>query len=275
MAENYQAVKGALLERFAARSYTENVLTGRFDWTSAKTVSVVTPKLAALVPYNEAGGAARYGTPANLGNDYQDLTLTQDKAFTYTISSNDENGIDRDAGASLARNVDFVIAPAIDTYRFAEMVENAPEDNISSEAVDDTDAYETLLGSCEKLDEAGVPQAGRVVFVSPSFHKYLKLDDSFIKASDMGQAMLVTGQVGEVDGMAVIKVPSAVLGEGVDYIVCHTETVAAPVKLAEYKIHANPQGISGTLIEGRVIFDAFVLDALADGIAANVVEAVS
>lgn len=34
----------------------------------------------------------------------------------------------------------------------------------------------------------------------------------------------------------------------------------APIKLADYKIHDNPPGINGWLVEGRVIYDAFVLN---------------
>ena len=34
----------------------------------------------------------------------------------------------------------------------------------------------------------------------------------------------------------------------------------APVKLTEYKIHTDAPGISGWLVEGRIRYDAFVLD---------------
>jgi hypothetical protein len=40
----------------------------------------------------------------------------------------------------------------------------------------------------------------------------------------------------------------------------------APVKLAEYKVHDNPPGINGYLVEGRVYYDAFVLDNKAGAI---------
>ncbi len=32
------------------------------------------------------------------------------------------------------------------------------------------------------------------------------------------------------------------------------------MKLADYKIHADPPGLSGSLVEGRTNYDAFVLD---------------
>ena len=40
----------------------------------------------------------------------------------------------------------------------------------------------------------------------------------------------------------------------------------SPVKLAEYKTHIDPPGINGTLVEGRIYYDAFVLTNKANGI---------
>ena len=40
----------------------------------------------------------------------------------------------------------------------------------------------------------------------------------------------------------------------------------SPMKLQDYKIHTDPPGISGDLVEMRVIFDAFVKPTKADGI---------
>ena len=44
-----------------------------------------------------------------------------------------------------------------------------------------------------------------------------------------------------------------------DFVITHPVACCAPVKLSEYKIHDNPPGINGYLIEGRVYYDAFVL----------------
>ena len=40
----------------------------------------------------------------------------------------------------------------------------------------------------------------------------------------------------------------------------------APRQLEEYKTHVDPPGLSGTLCEGRALFDCFVLDEKSDGI---------
>lgn len=44
------------------------------------------------------------------------------------------------------------------------------------------------------------------------------------------------------------------------FMIAHPVATVAPVKLEDYTIHQNPPGISGSLVEGRVCYDAFVLE---------------
>lgn len=43
-------------------------------------------------------------------------------------------------------------------------------------------------------------------------------------------------------------------------MLAHPCACVAPTKLEDYKIHADPPGISGSLVEGRICYDAFLLD---------------
>lgn len=44
------------------------------------------------------------------------------------------------------------------------------------------------------------------------------------------------------------------------FMVAHPCATVAPTKLESYKTHQDPPGISGSLVEGRIVYDAFVLD---------------
>ena len=96
--------------------------------------------------------------------------------------------------------------------------------------------------------------------MAASYFKLLKQDESFIKASDLAQDMLVKGQVGMVDGIPIIVVPASYMPKDTAFIITNRIACCAPVKLADYKIHDNPPGINGWLVEGRVRYDAFVLE---------------
>ena len=72
--------------------------------------------------------------------------------------------------------------------------------------------------------------------------------------------MLLKGQMGEVDGIPIITVPRSYLPENTAFMLTNPIATTAPVKLSEYKVHDNPPGINGWLVEGRVYYDAFVLN---------------
>lgn len=95
-------------------------------------------------------GASRYGTPEELGNEVQEMTLAKDRAFTFTIDkkSEDDTMGTMEAGAALRRQIDEVVIPEIDTYRIAKLVAGADAGNIVKDtAVTKANAYEKFLGS--------------------------------------------------------------------------------------------------------------------------------
>lgn len=64
----------------------------------------------------------------------------------------------------------------------------------------------------------------------------------------------------------VIKVPASRLPENFGLMLVHPSATVAPTKLEDYKLHDNPPGINGTLVEGRIVYDAFVMENKAKAI---------
>lgn len=69
-----------------------------------------------------------------------------------------------------------------------------------------------------------------------------------------------------LDGLNVVKIASNRLPEKFGFMIAHPVATVAPVKLAEYKIHLDPPFLSGSLVEGRIYYDAFVLENKAKAI---------
>ncbi|MBR4026707.1 MAG: hypothetical protein IKJ01_04010 [Lachnospiraceae bacterium] len=46
----------------------------------------------------------------------------------------------------------------------------------------------------------------------------------------------------------------------------HKCACCAPTQLESYKTHQDPPGIDGTLVEGRIVYDAFVFENKAKAI---------
>lgn len=84
--------------------------------------------------------------------------------------------------------------------------------------------------------------------------------------TDIGNDLRLKGVIGMLDGCTVIKVPANRLPEGFGFMIAHPCATVAPTKLEDYTVHNNPPGISGDLVEGRIVYDAFVLDNKAKAI---------
>lgn len=252
-------------ERFSIGSLTNSIVNTDYGWDGVNTVNIYSIETSGLVNYTKTG-SQRYGTPSELSDSIQTLTLSQDKAFTFTIDKGNEmqqNG-SKTAGTALRRQLDEVVIPSVDIYRISKLIDGAKTKSTGSTTK--TNAYEQFLTAMETLSDAKVPLSGRVALVTPSFYKFLKLDDTFIKNSDLGQQTTFNGQVGKVDGVPVIVVPTSYMKENVNFILTHPSALVAPLKLSEYKVHQNPPGISGSLVEGRIMHDAFVLNNKIDAI---------
>ena len=130
--------------------------------------------------------------------------MKKDRSFTFSIdrkSSDDTNGA-MEVGEALARQIREQVVPEVDKHRLATIVAGAGK--TVTGAIAKNEAYEKVLDGQVALREGKAPRTGNVIYVSTEFFKKLKLDDNFIKASELGQQVLMTGQLGMVDGLPVI-----------------------------------------------------------------------
>lgn len=248
-------------ERFKLDSVTNDAINDNYDFEGVNTVFVYSADLAELVDYDINASGNRYGAPKELGNRVQELELTQDKAFTFTIDSRNSQDtmMTQQAAKCLQRHIDEVVVPTVDKYRLSVMAKNAGTVVTASEK-DLTAPYAHYLDVAMQLTEAEVPTEGRIVFMTPSFYKAIRLDPLFTGNSDKASEIAQTGSLNNIDGAAIKVVPSSYLPENTNFMITHPIATCSPVKLAEYKINENAPGISGWLVEGRTYYDAFVLD---------------
>lgn len=259
----------AAQERFYKDSFTQSSFSKDLDmeFTGVRTVKVYEVDTAPLNDYTRSG-ANRYGTPQELTDNLQEYIMTQDKAFTYTIDKGNarEQFNVKQAGASLKRQLREVVTPYIDRYRMNVWAQKAGIITALTAAPDKSTIAGLIMDGTVALDEALAPTEGRTLYITAGYYKMLKLCDEFLTVEKLGRDALARGIVGEFDGMAVKKVPSSYMPENVYFMIVSKGSAISPVKLNDYKIHADPPGISGDLVEGRVIFDAFVKGSKAAGI---------
>ena len=255
-------------ERFTRESQALLALNDDYSFTGVHTVNVYSIPTVAMGDYARSGDH-RYGTPNDLTRNIQTLTVGRDRAFTFIIDRGDraQSQMVLDAGTALARQLKEVWVPEFDAYVFRKLAAEATaRGNIGTEAVTKDNAYALFLDAMERLGNKNVPDKGRVAFCSYRFANLLKQDPAFMKYGDSAQEMVVKGVIGEVDGCKIVKVPSSRLPSGCAFLLTHPLAATAPRQLEEYKTHVDPPGLSGFLVEGRVVYDCFVLAEKADAI---------
>lgn len=246
-------------EKFVEGTKTAGLVNNKYDFTGVKTVKVYNVSTAPLNDYKRTG-TNRFGTPAELDSSAEEMTMSQEKAFTFVIDNldKDETGLALEAGTALARQIREVVVPELDKYRFAKMAENAG--NTKEIALDENNIYDVITEGTEILDDEEVPSVGRQLVVSPKAYRLMKLSKDIILDTDLSDEQRKRGVIAMIDGLEVNKVPSRRLPENCDLMISHQNATCAPVKLAMYRVLTEVAGINGALAEGLIYHDAFVLE---------------
>lgn len=251
-------------EQFSTESKKSLLTNQDFDWTGAHTVKVYKVSTSEMNDYDRNGASnpvSRFGTVKDLDAATEEFTLKKDRSFTFAIDKldTDETQGQVQAATALARQQREVVIPEVDSYVYNVMCTNAGTAPEAVElAVDNI--CTAILEANEALDTAEVPETDRILVVTPQTYTLMKKCPDITMETDIGNDMRVKGVIGMLDGCTVIKIPANRLPEGFGFMVAHPCATVAPTKLEDYRIHQDPPGISGSLVEGRICYDAFVLE---------------
>lgn len=257
-------------ERFAAESKLSLVTNQDYEFEGAHTVKVYSVSTAAMNDYDREGStgrASRYGDITGLETSVQSLTLRRDRSFTFAIDAMDadETALALEASAALLRQIREVCVPEVDSYTYAQMAENAGF-KPAAEAITELTVYDQILKATQSLDNELVPDTERVLLVTPATYAAMKKNEYCVMETDIGAEARMRGVIGILDGCDVIRIPASRMPKNCGFMMVHPSATCAPTKLNSFRIHENPMGISGSLVEGRIVYDAFVLDNKKNGI---------
>lgn len=260
-------------ERFALASKTDKYVGKDYDFVGVKTIKIWSVNTVAMNDYTR-DGSNRFGALTELGDTTQELSLAKDRAFTFSIDAGNasEQFNIKQANAALKRQIDEVVTPEIDKYRLNAWA--------TGKGLTDPSAILSATGSLAKntiveaIFNAGatmsdnlVPAMGRTLFIAEQDYVKFKLSDVVMGGSDtLTTENVRRGYKGTIDGMDVVTVPGSYMPEGVNFIIKYKGSSVDPMKLKNYRVHKNPMGVDGDVVEGRIIYDSFCLDNMAKGI---------
>lgn len=252
-------------ELFTTESKTALLTNHDFTFDGAHTVKIRKVSTSEMTDYGRTGAAegnwSRFGAPADLNATPETFTLSKDRSFTFIIDKLDEDETEGavQAASALARQLREVVVPEVDTYTLSKILGGAG--TVDFCALSNATIYNRILAATMALDNHEVPETGRVLVVTPATLLLMKQNNMIVMPTDDGSQAVRTGVIGTLDGMTVLKVPANRLPEGFGFMIAHPSANVGVEKLADYRIHPDPPGISGSLVEGRVVYDCFTLDA--------------
>ena len=246
-------------EVFTKGSFVKGKTSTSFDLTGVKTLKVYTPITVPEVEYTR-DGMSRYGAVTEMQDVVQELKMTQDKAFTLTIDrgNNLDQNMTKKAADMLRLQLNEQSTPAADKYALRRFATMAGTIETASDAPTKDNIVDLISTGAQVLDDNLVPDGDRYVYVSSEIYKMIRLSPEFTGLEGLGVKAVAKGICGEIAGLNIVRVPKSYMPEGCYFLITHKNAVLMPYKISDAKVHNDPVGVSGALIEGRHYDDASV-----------------
>lgn len=277
-----------------AREMVSNDLTlsnQGIKFLNAQTIKIPRLTVSGYKDHNRNSMGFNTGT---ISNDWEPKKLEHDRDIEIAIDPMDIDETNLVAEIANIQNVfeEEQAIPEKDSYRFSKLVEEA-ETYKSKGAVVDTTTLTTqnILEYFDQwmadMDDASVPQEGRILYLTSAVQKLLKEADGITRTMSVGAAGVIDRRVHGLDDVTIKTVPSARFKDKYDFttgcvpagsakqinmILVHPSCVISRDKYAYMKLF-TPGSDSRTadkyVYQNRYYTDTFLIENKACGIAVN------
>ncbi|ASA22322.1 capsid protein [Paenibacillus donghaensis] len=283
--DSFQTV---LQQKYALELTSSALTTQNAIWVGAKTIKLPRMDVAGYKDHNRNGGWNRQA----IANDFELKVLQHDRNVEFYVDTMDVDETNQILSAANVTNVFETeqAIPELDKYRYSKIyaehtIFGGVPNTTTLTIANVLQVYDKLM---EDMDEASVPQGGRILYATPPVHTLLK------QAEDIRRITSVQSNNGNVDRVVrslddvkLEKVPSdrmktvydfsdgAIPGVGakqINMILVHPSAVLAPLKhnaiyLWEPGSHT---GGDGWLYQNRSYSDLFLIDRKVKGVQISV-----
>lgn len=291
MAINYAEQFRQNLEQKYARELTSGDLTDNgVKFVGAKTVKIPRISLSGYKEHNRGGGWNR----GAVNNDWEIKELSHDRDIEFLVDAMDVDETNQVLSAANTTNTfeEEHAIPELDAYRYSKIYYDYV--TTFSQLADTTTLSEANVLTVfdqfmEDMDDAGVPQSGRILYVTATVNTMLK------NAQQIQRSLVVSGAndgrinraVRSLDEVKIVSVPKDRFKTLYDFtdgfapaqgalqinmILLHPRSVIAVQKHSAiylWQPGAHTQG-DGYLYQNRRYGDLFLIEKKLDGVKINV-----
>ena len=250
---------------YTEESYLKGKTSNQWSWDGAKTIKITSIVTQPPQNYNRTASANRYGTPKEVQDVLDIHTIRRDRSVSMVVDkgNNVQGGHLKEAGKVIKQEMQEQFIPESDQYALQEWATNAGfAIGLAAEPTKST-IVEHLVAIETRFANKRVPKTDRYVYIG---NKYVgMLRQSLTDCDTITDKLLLKGVVGDFGTLHLVGVPDTDLPAGVYMIATHKNAVVYPVQIKDVKLHVDPPGFSGNLMEFRHIYDAFVIGTKKDG----------
>lgn len=134
---------------------------------------------------------------------YLDVLINKNKAVNELIDGYEAASVPDGLIAERLDSAGYSLAKQLDSDGATELLATGTVTNVA--LIDNTNAYSTMVDIRTLLSKANVPLVGRYALVTPDFMSLILKSEEFIKASDLGDAVVQTGAIGKIAGFSVYE----------------------------------------------------------------------
>ena len=262
--------KQPLVQAFEYSSVLAGKSTTEYSWRGNEAIVLTDINTESLNDYNRGLSSNRYGTPTEVTDNQQILTLQKDRSFAKIVDKGNyqEQNYLKTGAAVIKAYMNEQVSPEMERFYFHEVAHNAGKILTTSAKPTASNILAEVLKLETALDEARAPKDGRYVAMP---HEYVALiRQSLTNLDNVTDKWLIKGVVGKIGTMNVIGVASADMPQGAHLVAWQKKAVANPKTIEDAKVSKDVPGVSGILIEGRFRYGVFVVGKRSGAVVAMV-----
>lgn len=288
---NYAETFTNLLQQKYAKELCSDALTQsnpQVKFINAQTIKL--PRMT-VSGYKDHTRTPGFNT-GTLGNDWEAKKLEHDRDIEFWIDPMDIDETNLTLSVANIQNT-FETEQAIpekDSYRFSKLHTELTSysgriDNTVVDASNFLEAFDTEMAI---MDEAGVPEEGRILYVTPTMRKIIKEAEGIQRVMTVTTPATINRNVHSLDDVVIKSVPAArmktkyVFTEGckpdgeakqINWILIHPSCVVCRDKYSYIKLFTpgtDSRTADGYLYQNRSFGDLFLLEKKVEGCAMNV-----
>ena len=280
-----------LVQKYEAemRSYGLTQSNPQVQWINAKTIKL---PVVALSGYKDHTRSIGFNS-GNLANTWEAKELKFDRDIEFFVDAMD---VDETNMVASVANIQTVFEreqaiPETDAYRFSKLYADfvAKGGSVNTTTLTTANFLDWFDTAMEGMDDNGVPEEGRILYLTPAVFKIAKNAQGITRYLDVKGMSdgTVNRKVWDLDDVEIVKVPSARMKTAYDFtdgfkpaknagqinaIAVHPDSVVARERYAYIKMFApgtDSRTGDGYIYQNRKYGDLFVLNQRLAGIAIN------